>query len=392
MSEKKRGAQVNEIVRIIKSQKGLSLSLVAIIAASFYLITHANFSVLRYEAAEASETIAQDTAPQDPRPMTSAEILAYSQKLSELAHVSSALPSPLAVASSSTILPPTTTSSATTTHKKAPLWPVNTVYPDAHALLPSHRIVAYYGNFYSKQMGVLGEYPPDQMLAMLASTSARWQAADPTTPVIPAIDYIVVTAQGAPGKDGKYRARMPDDQVEKALDLANRAHGIVILDVQVGLSNVETEVPLLEQFLKLPNVELALDPEFAMHQGAKPGTEIGSLDATDINFAANYLAKLVQEAHLPPKVLVVHRFTRPMVTNYKNIKPLPEVEVVMDMDGWGSPTRKIGTYQAFIEPEPVQFTGLKLFYKNDLKPPSDRLLTIQEVLGLTPAPSFIQYQ
>ena len=41
------------------------------------------------------------------------------------------------------------------------LWPVKTVYPNAGALLPFNRIIAYYGNLYSKNMGVLGEYPED---------------------------------------------------------------------------------------------------------------------------------------------------------------------------------------------------------------------------------------
>jgi ribosomal protein S2 len=35
------------------------------------------------------------------------------------------------------------------------------------------------------------------------------------------------------------------------------------------------------------------------------------------------------------KVLIVHRFTQGMVTNYKN-KKVPEVQVVMDMDGFGT--------------------------------------------------------
>jgi hypothetical protein len=30
--------------------------------------------------------------------------------------------------------------------------------------LPFNRIVSYYGNFYSKYMGVLGQYPEDEML------------------------------------------------------------------------------------------------------------------------------------------------------------------------------------------------------------------------------------
>ena len=270
---------------------------------------------------------------------------------------------------------------------------MKTAYPLAGALLPFDRIVAYYGNFYSTQMGVLGEYPPDQMLAMLASTTAEWTAADPTTPVIPALDYIAVTAQGSPGADGKYRARMPSSQIEEAISLANQVHGLVFLDVQVGLSNLQTEIPLLAEYLKLPQVELSVDPEFAMQtSGKKPGTVIGTLDATDINFAANYLANIVHDNNLPPKILVVHRFTEEMVTNYKTITPLPEVEIVMDMDGWGEPAKKLNTYADFISGEPVQFTGFKLFYKADLKPPSTRMLTPAELLKLSPQPSYIQYQ
>ncbi len=272
------------------------------------------------------------------------------------------------------------------------LWPVKTVYPNAGALLPFNRIVAYYGNFYSTQMGVLGEYPTAQMMAMLASTTAEWRAADPSTPVIPALDYIVVTAQGSPGADGKYRLRMPDSQIDKALALMAPVSGLVFLDFQVGWSNVRTEVPLYASYLKLPNVELSLDPEFDMPNGARPDTVIGTMDASDINWAANFLADIVNQNDLPPKILVVHRFTESMVTNYRQITPLPQVEIVMDMDGWGSQAKKINTYERVIAADPVQFTGFKLFYKNDLLPPSTGMLTPAQVLNLSPQPSYIQYQ
>jgi hypothetical protein len=292
---------------------------------------------------------------------------------------------------------PTATAKIATTTKTvvkcppAPPWPVHAAYPDAGAILPFKRIVAYYGNFYSTQMGVLGEYPPDQVLAMLASTTAEWAAADPTTPVIPAVDYIAVAAQSSPGPDGMYRLRMPPDQVEKAIGMADQVNGLVFLDVQVGLSNVETEVPLLADYLKLPNVELSIDPEFAMHNGERPGTVIGTLTAADINFAAQFLAKIVRENHLPPKILVVHRFTQAMVTNASEIRPLPEVQIVMDMDGFGPPAQKLTTYHDFIQSEPVQFTGFKLFYKNDVVV-GGRLMTPTELLRLSPQPSYIQYQ
>lgn len=282
---------------------------------------------------------------------------------------------------------------ASTTSTTTPrLWPPKTSYPNPGAILPDKRIIAYYGNFYSKGMGVLGEYPEDVMLGMLRAEQRKWEAADPATPTMPAINYIAITAQELPGKEGKYLLRMPDTQIDKALEVAKKVNGIVILDIQIGFSSLEHELPMLEKYLAMPNVHLGLDPEFHMIGEDPPGHVIGSFDARDINFAAEYMANLVREHNLPPKVLIVHRFTQRMVTNYQNIKPLPEVQVVMDMDGWGPPAKKINTYKQFIYPEPVQFTGFKIFYKNDLKAPSDRILTPADLLKLTPQPMFIQYQ
>lgn len=271
-------------------------------------------------------------------------------------------------------------------------WPVKAAYPEYGAILPFKRIVAYYGNFYSKGMGVLGEYPEEEMLAKLKAEAGAWEAADPTMPVLPAIDFIAVTAQRDAGDDGKYRIRMPDSQIDKALAIAAKVDGIVILEVQAGTADLMTEIRALEPYLGKPQVHLAIDPEFAMKNGARPGSVVGTVDAADVNVAAAYLAELVRKNGLPPKVLIVHRYTRAMVTHATQIVPLPEVQIVMDMDGWGPPAKKFGTYNAYIEPEPVQFTGFKLFYKNDIKRPGSRLLTPAEVLELAPQPSFIQYQ
>lgn len=282
---------------------------------------------------------------------------------------------------------------ASTTSTTTPrLWPAKAAYPNVGALLPAKRIIAYYGNFYSTRMGILGEFPREQVIAKLKGELAAWNAADPTTPTIAAIDYIAVTAQVSAGKDGKYRLRMPDEHIDRAVSMANELNGIVILEVQTGLSTYQSEIPALEKYLKMPNVHLALDPEFNMKGGEAPGTVIGSVSAADVNYVIEYLAQLVRDNNLPPKVLIIHRFTQRMVTGYESIRPLPEVQVVIVMDGWGSPARKISTYKSFIAPEPVQFTGFKIFYKNDLKPPSTRLLTPAELLKLTPQPVFIQYQ
>ncbi len=271
-------------------------------------------------------------------------------------------------------------------------WPVKNHYPSAGAIFPFKRVVAYYGNFYSKKMGILGEYSADTMLAKLQADIAKWQAADSTTEVVPALHYIAVTAQGEPGKGAKYRLRMPFKQIDSVIRLAARINALVFLDVQVGASTVQDEIPMLATYLKMPQVHLGIDPEFSMKTGKKPGSVIGTMDAADINYTIKYLADITRENNLPPKILVVHRFTHAMVTNYKNIKLDSSVQVVMDMDGWGAQSRKLTTYKEFISKEPVEFTGFKLFYKNDYREPKSRMMTPAEVLRLKPQPVYIQYQ
>ncbi|HKY98465.1 MAG TPA: hypothetical protein VJL35_11455 [Gemmatimonadaceae bacterium] len=270
-------------------------------------------------------------------------------------------------------------------------WPVKGPATLPGSILPAKRIVAYYGNPLSKKMGILGELPPDQMLARLDKEVAAWNKADPSTPVQPALHLIVVVAQGAPGRDGMYRLRMADTLIERVYSWAQSRNAILFLDIQVGKSNVMAEVPRLEQYLKRPNVHLGLDPEFSMKSGDPPGRKIGTMSSADVNWTVNYLSNLVKANNLPPKVLVVHRFTRKMLTDSKNICLDPRVQIVINMDGWGGPWLKFDSYRAYVQAEPVQYTGFKLFYHNDTKK-GEPLLTPDELLRITPKPLYIQYQ
>lgn len=272
-------------------------------------------------------------------------------------------------------------------------WPVKPQpYPLPGAILPFKRIVVYYGNLHSKKMGALGEYAPKEMWSRLNVEVKRWEKVDPSTPVQAGVHYIAAVASGTPGKDNKYINRMGDKQIDSVIAIAKMHDGIVFLDLQVALSNIKDELPRIEKYLKMPQVHLGIDPEFSMKDGSKPGKRIGTYDAADINYCSQYLANLVKKYNLPPKVFTVHRFTKKMVTNYKNIKLRPEVQMVMHMDGWGEPELKKGTYRHFIYGEPVEFTGFKLFYKNDLKKAPKRLMTPEELMKLTPIPIYIQYQ
>ena len=271
-------------------------------------------------------------------------------------------------------------------------WPVKCPAPLPGSILPQKRIVAYYGNPLSKRMGALGEYQKDDMLQRLKRESAKWQATDPSHPVQPALHLIAVVAQGEPGKAGLYRMIMPDKIINDVYSWAKSINAVMFIDIQTGHDNIRNILPRFEWILKNPDVHLGIDPEFNLiKSGKKPGTKIGTYDAADINYASGYLKELVKKYNLPPKVFVVHRFTRNGVTNSKQIALRPEVQVVMNMDGWGAPWLKRDSYKDYVVSEPVEFTGFKLFYHNDTKK-GDPLLTPKEVLMLHPKPLYIQYQ
>jgi hypothetical protein len=265
-------------------------------------------------------------------------------------------------------------------------WPLGPAPRDG-AVLPGKRIVAYYGNPLSTRMGILGEVAPDSMMASLRRRAAEWQVADSSRGVQPALHLVATVAQGHAGRDGKYRLRMTDSLIARVAGWAEANGWLLFLDVQAGHSTVEAELPRLTPWLARPYVHLGLDPEFAMKDGTVPGRKIGTIDAREVNYAIDLLGGIVDSLGLPPKVLVVHRFTQRMLTGYDRIELDPRVQVVIDMDGFGDRPLKRSVYRDFIVREPVQFTGFKLFYKND-RP----MMTPDEVLTLSPNPLYIQYQ
>jgi hypothetical protein len=296
--------------------------------------------------------------------------------------------------------------------KRIDTWPMGPV-PLPGAILPAKRIVAFYGYPLEKRMGALGEfvtrrkdtkdstgkriyagYDTDSLFKRLDMVVKEWNEADPSTPVQPALHVIASVAQADSGRDGTYRARIDSVVLEEVYSWAVKKNAILFVDIQVGGSTVQREVRRLMPWLNRPNVHLGLDPEFSMHysrEGLAPGKKIGIMDAKEINWAIDTLTRIVNEKKLPPKVLVVHRFTNQMVSNSDQIKPTSAVQVVMNMDGWGQPWLKFDSYSAYTVLHPVQFTGFKIFFHNDSKK-GDPILSAKEVLHLLPRPLYIQYQ
>ena len=258
------------------------------------------------------------------------------------------------------------------------------------ALLPNYRIVSYYGNPLAPNMGVLGQYAPAVAMARLQAQAAAYAAADPARPVIPAIDLVADVAQASPGPQGLYRLRMSAQLIDSELAIARQNRALLILDIQVGRSTVERELPYFLPWLSQPDVMLALDPEFDMPPGDVPGQQIGTMSAADIDWAINDISSLVQRDHLPPKIVIVHQFLPSMVTNWQAIHGAPGVQFLMDTDGYGGQGIKLANYRSFITDQPippVSYGGIKLFYKYDVN-----LMTPAQIVALQPPPSLVIYQ
>lgn len=265
--------------------------------------------------------------------------------------------------------------------------PPQTASTDPRALLPNYRIVSFYGHPNNPDMGILGEYDMDELLAKLKEEKAAYEAADPSKPVMMAFELIVSVAQNWPADNDTYLLHTDDETIQTYIDFATANDIILILDLQIGRSTVKAEIDKVEKWLLNPNVHLALDPEFAMAEGEIPGAGIGGIDGSDVTYAQERMAKLSSENNLPPKVLIVHQFYEEMIRNSEQIAPIDGVQLVIDFDGYGDPANKIAGYNLFLQERQIQFAGIKLFYKQD-----DPLMTPQEIVALSPPPDFICYQ
>ncbi len=253
--------------------------------------------------------------------------------------------------------------------------------------LVKHRVVSYYGHPFSEQMGILGEYQPNEMIKRLKEQTKAYTKADPGRPAIPAIELIASVAQPAPGPDGLYLTRTPTNVIEKYAQLAKKNDCLLLLDVQIGYSTIADEIKAIQPFLERDYVHLAIDPEYDMQPGQIPGQEFGNSSGQEIISAARTLSDIVKNNDLPPKILVIHQFRYDMISDKQAIKPVPNVEMVLHADGYGVPADKTEKYKLLVRDEPIQYGGFKLFYQQDVP-----LLTPKQVLTLDPKPAVISYQ
>lgn len=255
------------------------------------------------------------------------------------------------------------------------------------ALLPTYRILTYYGFPGNEYMGVLGEYDPEPLLAKLQDQATAYEAADPSRPVKIGFEVIASVAQHDPQADGSYVTDTAKEILDQYTQFAGDNDILLFFDVQFGMRSVQQDVKGLEPWLKKSFVHLALDPEFHMRPGEVPGEEIGQVDASDITWTQQWLADLSQKYGIPPKVLIVHQFHYTMIEHKDQLAPVAGVQLVINSDGFGTPVEKEATYKVMNTQAPIQFNGIKLFYKQD-----DPLMTPEQVLQLDPVPDVVIYQ
>lgn len=262
--------------------------------------------------------------------------------------------------------------------------------PRPKPFLDKHRIVAFYGNPLAPQMGILGEYEPEEVVQRLRAQAEVYQRLSADRTVVSAIHLIYAVAQEEPGAEGVYLGRMEDELIERWVRLTRENGLLLFLDIQFGRSTIDREFPHVAPFLKQPHVHLALDPEFAWGPDQYPLIDIGQIDAATVNRAQDLLERLAIEHRLPNKILVVHQFRPDMLKDKAGIRPSEWVETVIDADGFGSPALKHDQWNRVIRDDNVARAGIKLFYKQDAK--NGGLMSEADVLNLVPMPLVIIYQ
>jgi hypothetical protein len=271
-----------------------------------------------------------------------------------------------------------------------------------HISVPANRLVLYY-YIPGAPWGFVGTYNDSDLLARVQAQSQQYASLDPAHPVISGLDIVAPVAQADPGPDGYYSAFPPADLIQHYVDLATQQHLLLFLDMQIGRAPLLPEVGALWQYLQLPNVELALDPEFAVAPDGIPDLNLGHMLASDINPVIDELARLVNgQPHidgerLPPKILIIHQWQDVMLPDWYNIHPRPGVSVITCSDGFGSPGSKQDDYQEFDNTHLIQYPGIKLFYPNFPGNPThptldDPLMAPADVLALQPSPILVMYQ
>jgi hypothetical protein len=257
-----------------------------------------------------------------------------------------------------------------------------------YTLFPSYQLVGFCGTPGAPALGELQGNLPGKATKLEGFVSKYTG----TRPTLPVFELIAVVVQSGAGSDGKYRRRVSDEVVDQYLKLAREHRGLLLLNIQPGMSDFPTEVKHFEKYLSQPDVGIALDPEWAMKKGQVPGKFYGQVASTTINEVAAYLSALTIEHRLPEKALVFHQVNGYVLKDEALLKPVPGVVLIKSVDGLGPKHAKIETYDYLMRHAAAGVhAGFKLFFDEDQRN-GGTLMSPKEVLALLPQPEYVMYE
>jgi hypothetical protein len=316
----------------------------------------------------------------------------------------------LALKTRSMVPVPTVTPRAIATSIPTPT-PTPVFDPSQGAVLPTHRVVAFYAVPFAEPTGPAYE-PTDTMLAALRDQGADYEQLDPRHPVQLGIDLVVSVPDAFPGPQNSYSHHVDAGTIQSYIDFCSKNDLLLFLDLNFGQSPIMNEVNFFLPYLeKYAFVHMAIDPEWMFpRRNGIPGVNLSNVRASDLNPIIEAIAAIPMRYHVPRKILVIHQY-RPdgdglkdpydpgqaEIADKRNLLFDPRVDVVIHVDSVGGYPGDIQDkrlqYSEWVQQDSIKYGnflygGFKLFYQHEAK---IRLMTPKEVLSLNPPPMVVTY-
>jgi len=260
-------------------------------------------------------------------------------------------------------------------------------------------IVAYYGRPGVSSLGVLGQYSIDALIPKIKAKAAKY-AKILNHHVTPAFDIIYGLGAADPGSRKDYIIPLSHKKLLPYITAAKEHDFALFIDLQLGkMTPLQAIQPVLK-YLKYPNVHIAIDPEFEVHDlEIRPGKIVGHISGEEINEVQEAMNTYMNKHQIQEKkILIVHMFRHSMVTHQTSVKGYKNIDLIMNLDGHGPAKLKIDIYNGLYTKNVAAKIagGFKLFFKED-KP---SIMTPRQVLGLESVsgvkiksmPKYINYQ
>jgi hypothetical protein len=207
-------------------------------------------------------------------------------------------------------------------------------------LFPAHRLLALYGYPGTPALGALGQQGLSASIGRIRRIAAEYQPLS-SVPVVPAFEILATVAHASPGPDGSYSYESTVASLLPWVRRATAAGLYVVLDLQPGRASLLAQARRYQGLLKLPDVGLALDPEWKLQPGELPLHQIGSVGVAEVNAVVRWLAGLTARFRLPQKLIVLHQFRLSMLIGEQRLDTgHDDLAIVIHMDGQGTQSDK----------------------------------------------------